>query len=162
MYSVQQLQALDCLLKKVVGDHFKLVIELNGQYWYGDFVRLDGNALYQHFIDGIGAIEKHTFYIDSPNAPNMVKKIWQSYLAAIEPFRRHPFGSNPFERLRDLSLLFETLVNILAKADIADEDSPLSPCLFNARSLNGDGSLPFIYLGNEKLKLVSLIRIAEE
>lgn len=122
MYSVQQLQALDYLLKRITKNNLN--------------------------------IERRTFYLDNPNTPGILRKIWQAYSSTTKTY-----WSNPFEKLNYLPLLFETLVNILDKVDIADEDSQFSPFLFNARSLKGDVSLPFIHLGAEKLKLVSLIQI---
>ncbi|WP_342541236.1 hypothetical protein MHI39_10960 [Heyndrickxia sp. FSL K6-6286] len=90
MYTVQQMQALDYLLKRILlesnypfyGKNLKLVISYNNKLWYGDFVQMDGVFAYQYFIDDIGDIEKVRF---SPNYDNsaLFKSIWDSYQETI-------------------------------------------------------------------------------
>jgi len=73
-----------------------------------------------------------------------------------------PTWSNPFKKINDLPLLFETLTKILDSADITKDDSPFYPYLFNARSISSNITLPFINLGEEKIKLISLIEVDDE
>jgi hypothetical protein len=165
MYSVQQLQALDYLLKRITSDssyplfqkNLKLVIEINNQYWYGDFVQLDGTRAFQLFIDNSGDVEKVTLSPADSNASNILKKVWKAYSSTITTN-----WSNPFKKINNLPLLFESLTKILDRADITNEDSPFSPYLFNAKLINSNITLPFINLGEEKIKLISLIEVDDE
>ncbi|OAT71304.1 hypothetical protein [Parageobacillus thermoglucosidasius] len=162
MYSVQQLQALDYLLKRITSEpsypvfkkNLKLVIEVHNQYWYGDFVQLDGTRAFQLFIDNSGDVEKVSLSPADSNAVNILTKIWKAY-----SFTAKTNWSNPFEKINNLPLLFEALTKILDRTDITNEDSPFSPYLFNAKLINSNVTLPFINLGEEKIKLISLIEV---
>jgi hypothetical protein len=162
MYTVQQLQALDYLLKRITKENsyrlfqknLKFVVDLNHSFWYGDFIEMNGLSVVQLFIDDLGEIERDTL---SPAAVSPLKQIWDSYIAAVKS--NSPFWSNPFKNMENLPLLFDTLIKILNQADLGDAPSPFYPYLLNAKSLDGKMELPFINLAGERIKLVSIIEI---
>ena len=69
MYTVQQLQAFDYLLKRITrnsnsplhGKELKLIVELNASLWYGDFLPTDNGRLVQKFVDKDGDVEQEIF-----------------------------------------------------------------------------------------------------
>ncbi|MGN7471267.1 hypothetical protein [Brevibacillus sp. SAFN-007a] len=166
MYSVEQLQALDYLLKRITREdsfamynkNLKLVIEFNNLLWYGDFIEIDGRGASQLFIDDAGRIVRDTFYPTGNNAASPFKQIWDSFVALAVKADDQWWG-NPFNRITDLPLLFETLIQILERADISVGCSAFRPYLLNAQAVDGTLRLPFINLGEEKIKLVSIIEL---
>jgi len=48
---------------------------------------------------------------------------------------------------------------LIMLADIQPDDSPIYPYLLNAKSLDGRLELPFINIGSEKVKVISLIEV---
>lgn len=163
MYSVQQLQAIDYLLKRMLRTHqfpfyeknLKFVIEINGTHWYGDFIELSGSDVKQLFIDDGGDVDHAYLYATTDNATSALKKVWDSYTTQVG---RLPYG-NPFRRITDLPLLFNSLVHILDLAEVGIDDSPIYPYLLNAKSLDESMELPFLNIGPESVKLVSLIEV---
>lgn len=161
MYTVQQMQALDYLLKRILlesnshfyGKNLKLVISYNNKLWYGDFVQMDGVFAYQYYIDDIGDIEKHRF---SPNNDNstLFKSIWDSYKGTISK-------NNPFIKIDDPTMFFNLLLRILNYADINDAISPFYPYLLNAKTLKGSLELPLINLEDTDIELVSIIEVID-
>lgn len=167
MFTIEQLQALDYLLKRLInnrscrlyGTNLKLVIDVNGTLWYGDFIQMKENSVYQAFIADDGDITVDKFYASGSNAATLLKCIWDSYTTHAD--RRDEFWSNPFEEIAYLPHFFETLVKILRFASIPDNCSPFYPYLLNAKSVNGKMELPFINLEGEKIKLISIIKTEE-
>ncbi|MES1045144.1 hypothetical protein BLX88_06075 [Bacillus obstructivus] len=161
MYTVQQMQALDYLLKRILLEsnypfyekNLKLVISYNNKLWYGDFVQMDGVFTFQYFIDDIGDIEKVRF---SPNYDNsaLFKSIWDSYQETIS-------RNNLFKKINDPTMLFNSLLRILNYADINDEFSPFYPYLLNAKTLKGSLELPLINLEDTDIELVSIIEVID-
>ncbi|GEN83591.1 hypothetical protein SLU01_19030 [Sporosarcina luteola] len=163
MLKVQELQAMDYLLKWLLDqDRFpyndkmlKLVIELNGTYWYGDFITYSNGVVKQPFIDNAGDVEPVHLYATSQNATSVLKKIRDTFQLEASRYS----WTNPFTKIDDLSLLFNTLVKLVKMAEIEQDDSPIYPCLLNAKSLEGRLELPFINLDNETIKVVSIIEL---
>ncbi|MEC1744157.1 hypothetical protein [Schinkia azotoformans] len=166
MYSIQQLQALDYLLKRITNEssfalyqkNLKLVVEINNSLWYGDFVQTKDSYATQLFIDDVGDIEYDSFSATGSNAAFILKKIWDSfYKMATKDNSR--FWINPFQKITDLPLLFETLTKVLNSTEMDEDRSPFHPYLLNAKSLDGNIQLPFINLTGEQIKLKSIIEI---
>ncbi|MGY3717149.1 hypothetical protein ACWE42_16685 [Sutcliffiella cohnii] len=167
-YTISKLQALDFLLKRITTErdypflfnkNFKLVVEVNNNYWYGDFVRMESNLPFQYHIDNMGDVEKVRFSPTGSNSTPAFSKIWTTFFKATKGNDNYQFFSNPFKEIDDLSLLFEALISVLNSADIQDEDSSVTPYLYNANSLDGKYSMQFMNIANEKIKLVSIIEI---
>ncbi|MCE0453036.1 hypothetical protein [Brevibacillus sp. AF8] len=166
MYSVTQLQAMDYILKRITLEesypffrkNLKLVVEINGSFWYGDFIQMDGLAAKQLFIDDSGEIECDKFYPTGSNAITLLKQIWDAYVTAAKN-ETNPFWNNPFRSINDLSLLFEALTRILDLSNIVEDSSPFNPYFLNAHTLDGTLQLTFINLNSAKIKLVSIIEV---
>lgn len=164
MYSVQQLQALDYLLKRLVNDssfaihkkNLKLVIAVNNSLWHGDFIQMDSVYVKQLSIDDSGDIEYDRFSATSSNAITLLKNIWDTFVSKTTSTSH---WSNPFRRIDNLPLLFEILLKILNDTDIPDDPSPFHPYLLNAKSLDDNISLPFMNLQGEQIKLISIIEV---
>lgn len=165
LYTVQQLQALDYLLKRITNvssyyffkKNLKFVVEINNSYWYGDFIQLDGTSATQLFIDNSGDIERDSYYPTGNNAIIMLKEIWDAYVDECS----NKSWSNPFKRMDNLALLFESLLKLLNSTKINEDSSPFHPYLLNASSLDGSLQLPFINLNGEKIQLVSIIEVKD-
>jgi len=166
LYTVQQLQAMDYLLKKITSressplfkKNIKLVVEINGSFWSGDFIQMTKGTASRLFIDDYNDLEDVRFFPDGSNAASPLKEIWDAFIAAS------PGGDywyNPLMKISDLPLLFETLTRVLDRATIPVDASPFFPYLLNAKSLDGKMRLPFINLANEPVKLVSIIEAPE-
>ncbi|PZM62574.1 hypothetical protein [Paenibacillus dendritiformis] len=164
MFKLEQLQALDYLLKRIISDNsyalyeknLKLVIDVNGTLWYGDFIQIDGISAYRPFIDDDGDIETDKFGPTRTNSA-LLKCIWDSY--SLHADRQSPFWSNPFRKIDSLPFLFESLLKVLRLTEIPEDCSPFYPYLLNAKSVDGKMELPFINLEGEQIKLVSIIEI---
>lgn len=167
MYTVQQVQAADFLLKKLINDgispfsdrNLKFVVNLNGTYWIGDFIHFKNNAPLQYFIEDDGDVEYMRFSFDGSNATSIFKKIIDTYRKETY---RGAFFINPLKKINTLDLFFNTLFKLVDLADIQIDDSPIYPYLLNAKSLDGKLELPFIDLTNQEIKVVSLIEVTNE
>ncbi|MBE1554770.1 hypothetical protein [Sporosarcina limicola] len=162
MYSIQQLQAADYLVKKItnlpisqfVNKDLKFVIEFNGILWYGDFLHYSERAVKHFYIDKNGAIEYRFLYTEGNDATPLLVKANSAFYESIP---KGDWATNPYQYIDTLDLLFNSLLKIIDNIDIQVDDSPIYPYLLNARSLDGKLELPFINIGNEKVKIVSLI-----
>ncbi|KMY49610.1 hypothetical protein [Peribacillus loiseleuriae] len=162
MYTVQQLQALEYLLKRISANNkfnfyrreLKLVIEYKGTLYTGDFLQMSSSFAYQNYIDDEGEVDQVRFSPD--RGSKILNDIWQIYLREV-----NRLFYNPFKHINDIPLLFNTLVKILETAEIDDESSPFYPYLLNARSIDNTINLPLINLDGEKIKLVSIIDCTE-
>lgn len=167
MYTVQQVQAADFLLKKLLIENIspfsdlnlKFVINLNGTYWIGDFIQFKNDAPVQFFIEDDGDVEYMRFYADGSNATAIFKKIMDTYRKETY---RGAFYINPFKKIKTLDLLFNTLFKLVVLSDIQVDDSPIYPYLLNAKSLDGKLELPFINLTDQEIQVVSLIEVTNE
>lgn len=167
MYTIQQLQAADFILKKILKNNdfpfkeseLKLVIELNGTYWYGDFLNIKDRSPIQYFIEDDGGVDYTRLYAEGNNATLIFKKIQDTYSKeAIRP----NFYTNPFRKITTIDLLFNTIFKLIKLADIQPDDSPIYPYLLNAKSLDGRLELPFINIDSEKVKVISLIEVPNQ
>lgn len=166
MYTIQQLQAADFLLKKLLLDdtmpiydkNLKFVINLNNNYWYGDFVPFKDRSPAQLFICDDGDVELDYFSATGSNAIKVFKKIWDTYMTQISV---GGFLTNPFTKIHTYDLLFNTILKLVDFSEIEIDDSPMYPYLLNAQSIDSKLTLPFINIGNEEVKLVSLIEVTE-
>lgn len=159
MYTVQQLQIAEYLLKSQLADEpyyakenktLKIVIENLSNYWYGDFITFEREQITQYEITS--GIRKEVYtYANS----NFIKKIWDEYYSVEN---RLTYYTNP----KYLTLLFHKLLEIISKINIQPDDSPIYPYLLNAKSLDGRLELPFINIGNEKVKVISLIEVPNQ
>ncbi|MEK4196160.1 hypothetical protein NYE59_23985 [Paenibacillus sp. FSL L8-0323] len=169
MYSIEQLQACDFILKRIINDNqypffqknLKLVIEVNGVLWSGDFINFDGRRISQDTIDEDGDVLQQYYSVPGNNELPLVNKTWSYYANIIKPTTPDPFWTNPFRRIVSLPLLFDKLIMILNTTKEDEMKSPLFPYLLNAKTLDNKLTVPFINLSNEKLKLVSIIEITQ-
>ncbi|MEV2910508.1 hypothetical protein ABNF65_18290 [Paenibacillus larvae] len=167
MYTIQELQGLDYLLKTIAKQktyalyqrNLKLVIELNNSYWYGDFVEMENEQVKQLYIDHLGeiGIEPHSVQLGT----TILKKIWEAFHTTLKEMPRSQFDHNPFYDLDNLPLLFDTIVKVLTEARITDVSTPLRPYMLNAHTIDGKQRLPFINLEGGRIKLVSIIDITD-
>lgn len=170
MYTIEQMQAADFLLKRlsennrlaIHGKKIKFVIQANGVIWYGDFVSVTENLIMsksfpvQTFINDFGGLNSEIMYFHGDNATSVFKKVWDKYKS--ECLLKEYF-ENPFNEMKSLDLLFNTVMKL---ADIKAEDSPIYPYLLNAQSLDGQYKLPFINLENQPFNVISLIEVTNE
>lgn len=157
LYSVEQLQAVDYLLKRTQTSRqvdLKLVIDCNNTFWYGDFVQLKGNRLQQDLIEYDGVDSLHSY--DLSTIP-LAYSLFKSYIA----YREQPFCISPLENPTNLSTTYIFINNLLKEINPKKSDNPLYPFLFNARTLDGKCQLPFLNLEGEKLNFVSIIEANE-
>ena len=165
MFTVEQLQAMDYLLKRItLNDSYALfdkklhlVVEINNKYWFGDFVKMNKSIPQENFIDDSGDIESVSFYATGSNRTVLLSNTWDAYISAAEP--RYDFDSNPFKTMDDLSLLLDSLKRIMARVELPDNCSPFRKQLHNVKSLDGSMQLPFIDLSDTQLNLVSIIEV---
>lgn len=157
LYSVEQLQAVDYLLKRTKSSRqkdLKLVIEHNNTFWYGDFVQLKGTRLQQDLIEYDGVDNQHSH--DLSNIP-LVYSLFKSYI----DYRDQPFCRSPLENPTKLSTTYIFINNLLKGIDSKRSDNPLYPFLLDARTLDGKCQLPFLNLEGQKLNFVSIIEVNE-
>lgn len=160
MFSIQRAQCIDYLLKIIAmnpasilhNKNPKLVINLNGTMWYGDFVQTNSNFIIQPYIDGYGDIEPKYFSVNEENSEPLFKTLWNAYSDFARRNRRATLNCSNF------SLLFDTLVKITDDLELETYPSPLFPHLLNVKSFDGSQQLPFINLsGEDQIKLISII-----
>ena len=162
MLTIYQLQAADYFIKRFLTDKefpfhnkdLKFVIEVNNQFWYGDFVHFNNGTIEQKFIDDSGEVELMRFYSDDARATSLLKKVRDTYADEV---KRTAY--NPFRQINELPILFESIFKLITLADIQPEDSPIRPHLLNTKSLDGKVELPFINLENLSINVVSLIEV---
>ncbi len=165
MYTIQQLQAADFILKKTLNNNYlpsndselKIVIELEGSYWYGDFVKIKDGVVVHNFIDDDGDVDYTRLDAEGNNAIAIFKKIQDTYFKEASQYK-----NDPFSKITTLDLLFNTIFKLIQLTDIQPDDSPIYPYLLNAKSLDGRLELPFINIGNEKVKVISLIEVPNQ
>lgn len=167
MYSIQQLQAMDYLLKKEIiqnngfspffGKNLKLLVQFNSDLWYGDFIRLNNGQPYEMIIDGSGSTERCNLYRDGANKSAVFSSVWDAYITS-EVITKG--WSNPFKSINDLALLCNTLVEIVGTAKLPADSTPLLPCLHNAVNFKDkEVRLPFIQIGSQTVELISIIEV---
>ncbi|WP_311847765.1 hypothetical protein [Paenibacillus larvae] len=170
VYTVQQLQALDFLVKTITNHNsytlynknLKLVIELNNSYWYGDFIEMENRQVRQPYIDHLGDIEYEYFHSHlGGNPTTILKQISEAFSRKLESFQTKYSDHSPLTKLNNLPLFYETIVKTLDEAEITEESTPFRPYLLNAHTIDGNSHLPFINLEGEKIKLVSIMEITD-
>ncbi|WP_144519665.1 hypothetical protein [Bacillus thuringiensis] len=158
-YSIEQLQALDILLKLIPTSNMlalsqkqlKLVIECDDIIWYGDFIQQrEEESLFQFNMS-----KEHGFYKDEysfsdiPLAESLAK-LFDKYFEDSKEL---------FKNLTDLSALFTFLTTLLELHSKQEASISLHPYLFNARSLDGTYNLPFLNLKDKQIHLISILEI---
>ncbi|GGF72987.1 hypothetical protein GCM10010912_17760 [Paenibacillus albidus] len=168
MYTIEQLQACDFLLKKITSDrqctklfqkNLKLVVEIDSSYWFGDFVDFDGRRISQQSFDDQGDPVIKQYSSTGSETLQSLKGIWEAYASFVKPQSADPFWNNPLIWVDSIPLLFNTLTKILDIANLKDSESPLFPYLFNAKNLDKGIELPFINLAERKINLISIIEV---
>jgi len=156
MYTIPQLQALDFLLKIISAepdsDEFKPVIESSGILWQGDFVMSDRTYLKQPYIDVLGDLEVRTTSAGEHGHHDAIAKVWEYYYQKPNRLIKLAKANNP-------AYLHHGLLEVLNAVTTGEEASDLHPYLFNAKSLDGKMEVPFLDLSDEKIKLVSILRL---
>lgn len=163
MYKIQELQAIDFLLKKLLssnssnfyGKNLKFVIEFKGSYWYGDFINFKDGSASQFFVEVDGDVDYTRFYSKGLEATPIFKKI-------LEAYEKKTQNLNPFLKISTLDLLFKTLLDLVDSTDINSDDSPIYPYLLNAHSLDNKLRLPFLRMSPQDINVVSLIEVPTE
>ncbi len=166
MFTIQEMQAMDYLLKWLlkqdrfpfVDKNLKLVINVHGTNWTGDFINYSKGDVQQFYIDDAGDVENCWLYSTGSNATAVFHKIRETYNMQMSNL---PYG-NPFAKINNLSLLFNTLTKLVRLAEIEKDDSPVYPYLLNAKSLDGKLELPFINLDGETIAVVSIVELKDE
>ncbi|WP_439412683.1 hypothetical protein [Enterobacter ludwigii] len=160
MYSIEQSQCFDFLLKTVVAAPIsplhtkapKLVVDINGRLWCGDFVRMSSNFIVQPYIDSLGDIEDKYFTASNSDGIVIFRKASEAFSNLSVQQR------SALRRVSNLSFLFNYLHELVSDLDMSGESSPIYAHLLNAKSLNDELKLPFISLtGEDKIKLMSII-----
>ncbi|SHG82563.1 hypothetical protein [Virgibacillus chiguensis] len=162
MQSIIQFQALDFLLKRIANQpnfemydkNLKLVVEINGTIWAGDFVNFN-SCPYQLYVDSIGQVDEEYFYSDEDPSTSFVTKTWKEFLNHF----KSDFSGLYLARVDDLSLLFKELKSFIESLDFEGYETPINPYLLNAKSLNENIELPFLNIENTEVKLISLIEV---
>lgn len=179
-YSVEQLQALDFLLKTVIHNgipenqnfkrNLKLVVERHHSLWHGNFVRVKMNSpenldsIYQPtFMNGSTCTQNQIFTANPSNETEIELELLQ---LAWKEFERPSNGSLQPRSIRaihnkDLSVLFTLLTEAIHDISFEHVTSPIYPYLFDAYCLNAKIRLPFLHLKGETLTLVSIIDLSD-
>ena len=154
--SVAKLQAFDFLLKDLLSQHnhpffekpYKLLVEINGQYWHGDFINFkkpEGNIVYDYIANG-----KNVQRTLTEGNTVLISKIKQALFARWDGGR--------LDSLKTPEAVFDFITSILEGIEFEEKDSPLPRRLLNAVSESGT-SYPFLELDGENYSLVSLIEV---
>ncbi len=159
MHTVQQLQAADYFLKSILKErrdikdppNLKFLIELNNSLWYGDFVDFENDNVFQYELD----IQNPCSVTYGIKNSTFISKIWATY-------NKTTISGYLLLKPKYLELLFSKIFEVVEKCDIQPTDSEIYPYLLNAKSLDGKLELPFINIGNEKVKVISLIDVPSE
>ncbi|MFE9275697.1 hypothetical protein ACQKLN_08495 [Paenibacillus glucanolyticus] len=160
MYSIEQSQCIDFLLKTIVVNpasplHFtnpKLVISLGGELWYGDFVRVRNNYIIQPYIDSIGDVEEQYITTNGLDGSPIFRKTSEAFSNLSNQQR------SAIRRVAELPFLFTYLSHLVTELDFSEDTSPVFPHLLNAKSVNRKLELPFINLsGEDKINLMSIL-----
>lgn len=163
---IYELQAFDILLKYLLkserfplhGHRLNLVIKVNGDYWYGDLVPLNDQKIQQKTISDNGDIDSISIKLQKNSGFEIARKTLGSY---AELAYNQSFFSNPFFSISDLPLLFDSIWKVVEHAAIEEDDSPIYPYLFNAKTLDNRLKLPFLNLKNQEVQVVSIIDVTE-
>ncbi|PEF69117.1 hypothetical protein [Bacillus cereus] len=158
-YSIEQLQALDILLKQIPDSNMlalsqkqlKLVIECDGFIWYGDFIQQEEEkSLFQFNMSKEHGLYKDAYsFLEIPLA-EAISRMFDTYFKDSREL---------FKNLTDLSALFTFLTTLLELHSKQEASISLHPYLFNACSLDGTYNLPFLNLKDKQIHLVSILEI---
>lgn len=165
-HNIYQLQALDYVLKRILGNSnninlygrdIKLVVSLDGDYWYGDFVQMqnrNSTAAIQRKYGNDGYSDDYSY---NNSDIESFKLAWEAYVSTIPT---GSFSSNPYYTMQDLPNLYSYISKVAEYLNVGSEfESPLHPYLLNAKTVKGDLKLPFIDLRNKEIELVSLVEL---
>lgn len=166
MFTIQETQAMDYLLKWMLSTerfplaekNLKLVIDVHGSLWHGDFVNYELGHTRQWSFGDAGDLENTWLYSNGSSTISILHKIKKQYSDEVNRFQ----WGNPFLKMSDLPLLFNTLTKLVKMADIQQDDSPFYPYLLNAKSLDGKHCLPFLNLDGETIKIITIIELPLE
>jgi hypothetical protein len=163
MYTVQQIQAADYLLKRlryqlgndseILSKNFQFVINAYNNLWSGDFVYIERTDIVYESLQADGYVDKSYLYSNDQNW-HLIRKSMDS-LNKFLP--KGSFYRNPFQSIKSPDQLHKIIFEIVENAEIVSSDSPLPPYLFNPVPLNSAVAMPFIFLGNEKYQVVSIV-----
>ena len=158
LFTPQQLQALDFLLKMIseqlkAGCDLKPVVEFGGQLWHGDFVKVESTYIKQIYIDRHGDLEAASYHVDRIDDFKAITSSWKQYRKDLLRFIKLANAENT-------AYLHNDLVKLIISCTTGEETSVLHPYLYNAKSIDGKTSLPFIDLTGERIRLVSIVRIS--
>lgn len=163
IYTVQQIQAADYLLKRlryqlgndseILSKNFQFVINVYNNPWSGDLVCIERTAIIYESLQADGFVDKSYLY---PNDQDW-KLIEKTNKSLKEFLPNGNFSSNPFQSIKSPALLHKIIFEIIENAEIVSSDSPLPPYLFNAMHFNSKEEIPFIFLGKEKYQVISLV-----
>lgn len=162
MYLLKEAQAMDYLLKRmqyngllqqITGkdSELKLVISLNNHYMSGDFFIFHQGCIEQYEITGPYEYEK-MFYNNSSIQP--FAELWLSFCEKYLP--RNHIGT--IKRIMDLTVLLQLLIDHVKNAEITYNDIPLRPIFLNINYFNKENGPNFLYLGEQKVEIVSIIK----
>ncbi|EOO32454.1 hypothetical protein IIU_03844 [Bacillus cereus VD133] len=158
-YSIEQLQALDILLKQIPDSNMlalsqkqlKLVIEYDGIIWYGDFIQQeDAQSVFQFNMNKEHGLYKDIYSFSEIPLADSLAKLLDKYFKDNKEL---------FTNLADLSVLFTFLTTLLEQHSHLGTSMNLHPYLFNARTIDGTCNLPFLNLKDRKIYLMSIIDI---
>ena len=162
MYTIKQAQGMDYLLKKILWNisskdgevnqqKLKLLVEVNGDYWYGDFLNIKDTRVLQNYIDEFGDLEIK--YFDHTTEDNLLAPVWARYIDDYENTNKI------FKYSNELVMKFHQLVKVMDSVVFRFEGTPFYPYLLNATLFtNREVKLPFIAIENE-VNIVSLIKV---
>lgn len=159
MYSIKQLQGMDYLLKKMTRTNsfkvfqkdIKMVVKIDGELWYGDFLNYGSHYVMQHYIDDFGGEEYKNY--DPSNEEDVLKPTWNKYSDSAH------FFHNPFQRTDNLSLIYYHLTMLIESIPYDNFETPFYPYLFNATLVKDKIiQLPFIKI-SDYIPVISLIEV---
>ena len=170
MYTIEQLQGLEYLMKRILNSGhsplhkapLKLVIENAGKLWYGDFLNVEGRYVQHSSVSDYGFVQTDQYAPTSNRSGIAVlETIWASFRAhAAEDGTLS--RQDPFSYIKEPGLFLDTLLKLVDLADWEGVESPFRPHLLNAQSVDGSIQLPFLILEPGPIRLVSLISVETE
>lgn len=132
---------------KSIRQPLQLVIEVDGELWTGSLLRQEGIQIFSYYLDDD---MEEAYVMRSPEFRNQDR-----FLLPI-----HNTYSKYGKTLRTISdefLLYQTISKLIDMTVFSDVETDLEPVLYDARPPDGTFTLPFLYFGDSKATIVSLM-----
>lgn len=164
MHTIMQLQALEFWLKKVTvssiyksfnGKNLRFIIEKDGKLWSGSAIIFTDGAPSQEEINDYNETVLAKYHSSGSGASQFFKNLNNRFNHYFAIDVRKP-AKNFLVDVTDVSHLFHLLMDLRNNLDWKEYKSPLRPYLYDVTSLSDNFKVPFIDLGDQEFRIVSL------